>query len=306
MRVGAELHGGPHRDDLYDAAVDVVVVGHGVGREDHGHAGRGDGGVDQADRADRRRRGGRPGVGLDEGAVLGDVAQDAGAQGGDGQAELESGTGDQRRIDGTDAVGPLVQRLFQRVEVEHRAPARAQASTHAGQAEPGTREQAQCVALATPAGASGLASGAPVRGGGWHGLLTGGDDAGREGEGRAGALREFVLDLSAEAGAVEGAEPRLLPEDALGGGHGHDVVLDFADALHELGMRTCLGQHRGRDGARRRGRHDVGGDPLHLDQVLQGTHLEGALRAAAGQDERGGARGGGGRHSDDSSTVTVA
>ena len=99
IRVAPSGGGGGDRDDLDHPAVDVVVVGHGVGREDHGHAGRRDGAVDQVDRPGGLGRGRGAGVGLDQGAVLGDVAQDAGAQGGDGQAQLQAGAGDQVRVD---------------------------------------------------------------------------------------------------------------------------------------------------------------------------------------------------------------
>ena len=56
MRVAPRRDRGPDRDDLDHPAVDVVVVGHGVRWEDHGHAGRGDGPVDQVDRAGRLAR----------------------------------------------------------------------------------------------------------------------------------------------------------------------------------------------------------------------------------------------------------
>ena len=71
---------GGDRHDLDHPAVDVVVVGHGVRREDHGHARRRDGAVHHVDRAGGlgRRRG--AGVGFHQRAVLGDVAQDAGAR----------------------------------------------------------------------------------------------------------------------------------------------------------------------------------------------------------------------------------
>ena len=54
-----------------------------------------------------------------------------------------------------------------------------------------------------------------------------------------------------------------------------------------------VGAGLSQDGAGHRtgrgGRDDVGDDPFHAHQVLQGADFEGALGAAAGQYERGGA-----------------
>ncbi len=168
----------------------------------------------QVDRAGRlaRRRG--AGIGLDDGAVLGHEAQDAGAQRGDGQAELQAGAGDEGGVDGPDAV---------------LAAARASASASGsrlrtelplvrrwrrtrGRRSPAPASEAHEVALPFAAGLAGLAP--PLRSEvlGGTTLVAREHGARRQGEGRAGALGDLLVDLAAERGAVERAEPGCLPK----------------------------------------------------------------------------------------------
>ena len=204
----------------------------------------------------------RPGVGLDDGAVFGDVAQDAGPQRGDGQAQLQAGPADQGRIDRLDPVGPLVEGGGQWLEVEHRAAARAQATAHPGQAQSGPGQQAEEVALAAAPGPAGRAPRLAVRRGGGHQPVAGQRHGRAEREGRPGPLGDLLLDLAAQPGPLQGVQPLLLAEHALGAGHGEDVALDLVDPPGELVERAGLGQHGGGDGAGRGGGHDLGDDAL--------------------------------------------
>ncbi len=92
---GAEMHGRLDRDDLEHAAIDVVVVGQVPRREDQRDAGRSQGALNEVDRTGGVAGSRGAGIGLDDGAVLGHVAQDTGPQGGHGQADLEAGSLDQ-------------------------------------------------------------------------------------------------------------------------------------------------------------------------------------------------------------------
>ena len=146
---------------------------------------------------------------------------------------------------------------------------------------------------ARPAGlAPPLATGVARR----HHLVARQHGGRREGERGAGALGDLLVDLAAERRPVERAEPGLLPEHVLGLGPGQHVALDLVHPVLELGQGAGLGQDGGGDGTGRRGRDDVGGDPLHADEVLEHPDLEGSLGPAAGQHERGGSRGGSRRH----------
>ena len=183
----------------------------------------------------------------------------------------------------------VAQRVGQRVEVEHRAAAAAQLAADPGQPEPGAGEQPRPGGAGACAGPCGPGAGpcGPVSQA-RHDLVAGQHGRGGQGEGRAGALGDLLVDLAAQRRAVERAQPGLLAEDVLGVGPGQHVALDLVDPVRELGERARLGQHGGGDGAGRGGGDDVGRDPLDADEVLQHPDLEGALGAAAGQDERGG------------------
>ena len=104
----------------------------------------------------------------------------------------------------------------------------------------------------------------------------------------AGALGQGLHDLGTERRAPQRAQPRLLPEDVPGAGHGQDVVFHLLHPVGELGEGAGLRQHDGTDGAGRGGRDDVRDDAFGADQVLQRTDLERALGPASGQHERGG------------------
>ena len=158
-----EFDGGPHRDELDDAAIDVVVVCHWMGREDHGHAGGRDRAVEHVDRAGSlaRRRGAR--VCLDDRPVFGHVAHDAGAQCGHGETQLQAGPCHQGRIDGAYAlVRAVAQGVGQRVEVEDGAAAGAEPTTHPGEPQRGAGDEAQQVALALAPGPLRLAALVPA------------------------------------------------------------------------------------------------------------------------------------------------
>ncbi|HKH88497.1 MAG TPA: hypothetical protein VKA05_06720, partial [Acidimicrobiales bacterium] len=282
---------GADGDDLDHATVDVVVVAHRVGREDHGHARRGHRAVDQVDRAGGRPLGRRARVGLDDRPVLGDEAEGAGPQGGHGQAELQARPPDEGRVDGPHALAVAgAERVGQGVEVQDGTAARAQLPAHTGEPEDGAGDEAQDVALAAAPGPTRPAPLPPVgRSRRGHDLAAGEHGGGREGKRRAGALGDLLVDLAAERGAVESGEPRLLAEDVPGVGPGQHVGLDLVDPLRELRERAGLRQHGGGDGAGGGRGDDVGHDPLDADQVLQHADLEGPLGASSGEDERGGA-----------------
>jgi len=152
------------------------------------------------------------------------------------------------------------------------------------------------MALATAPRPPGGAPSTTIRNG-RHGVRTGRENCDRaQRERRPGALGDLVVDLAAERGAVERAEPRLLAEDVLAVRHGQHVVLDLAHALCELGQGSGLGEHRGRDGTGGSGGDDLRCDLFDTDEVLQDADLEGAFGAAAGEDERGRADALVGRH----------
>ena len=173
------------------------------GREDHGHAGRGDGAVDEVHRTGGGARGAGPGVGLDDRPVLGDEAQDAGAQRGHGQAQLQARAADQRRVDGTDAVTCAVaEGGGQRLEVEDRAAAGAEVAAHRATGTRHRRPGAACGAGACGGpGAPGAAHGAPS--GRRHRLAVGQGASRAEGERWSGALGDLGVDLAAERGPLE-------------------------------------------------------------------------------------------------------
>ncbi len=255
-------------------------------REDHRHARRRDGAVHHVDRPGGlgRRRG--AGVGFDQRAVLGDVAQDAGTQRGHRQPQLQAGTGDELGVDGPDPVLAAVpERALQRVQIEDRAAAAAQVTPDAGQPEAGAGHQPGQVTLPLPPGPPGLAPAFAAGVARRHDLVAGKHGRGGQGERRPGALGDLLVDLAAQRGPVERAEPGLLAEHVVGLRPGQHITLDLVHTVEELGERAGLRQDGGSDGAGRRGRDDVGGDPLDADQVLQHADLEGALGAAAGQHE---------------------
>ena len=190
----------------------------------------------------------------------------------------------------------MAQCTLQRVQIEDRAAAAAQLAADPGQPEPGPGQQPGQVALALASGLAGLAPALATGVAGGHDLVAGQDGRGGQGEGRAGALGDLLVDLAAQRSAVERAQPGLLAEDVLGLGPGQHVTLDLVDPVNELGEGASLGQHGGGDGAGGGRGDDVGGDPLHADQVLEHPDLEGALGAAAGQDEGRGPGAGIGGH----------
>ena len=296
----------PDGDDLDDPAVDVVVVRHGAGREDHGHAGRGDGAVDEIHRAGGGARRGGARIGLHDRPVLGDEAEDAGTQRGDGQTQLQARTLDQGGVDGADAVtGAVAEGVGQGLEIEDRAAAGAQVAPHPGEPETCTGGQPQQVALSLPAGPARLTPRAASGGGGRHHPALGLGADGAERERGAGALDDLAVDLASERGPLESAQPGLLPEDVLGLRPGQHVPFDLVDPLRELGQRAGLRQHGGRDGAGGGGGDDVRCDPLHADEVLQHADLERPLGASAGEDERRWGRCAGWGSSSDSDTAPV-
>ena len=237
------------------------------------------------------------GVRLHDGAVLGHEAQDAGAQRGDGEAQLQARAGDQGRVDGPDpGLAALPQGTGQRLEVQDRTAAAAQVPADPGQPEPGPGDETGQVALAPATGPAGLTPPLAAGVARWHDLVARQHRGGCEGKGRAGALGDLLVDFAAERRAVECAEPGLLAEHVVGLGPRQHVALDLVHPVLELGQGARLGQDGGGDGAGRGGGDDVRDDPLHADQVLEHPDLEGSLGPTSGQHERGGSRAGSRRH----------
>ena len=154
-----------------------------------------------------------------------------------------------------------------------------------GQPEPGAGHQPRQVPLPLPPGPTGLAPSFAAGVARRHDLVAGEHGRGGQREGWPGALGDLLVDLAAQRRPVEGAEPGLLTEHVVGLRPGQHVTLDLVHTVEELGEGTGLRQDGGGNGTGRRGRDDLGGDPLDADQVLEHADLEGALGAAAGQHE---------------------
>ena len=234
------------------------------------------------------------GVGLHDRAVLGHVAQDAGPQRGDGQAQLQARAGDQRGVDGPDPVlAAVAEGAGQRVQVEDRAAAAAQLAPDPGQPEPGAGHQPGQVALAPapgPAGlapplAAGVARPAPPR------CPASTVDGVRGNGGRVPSVISWWISRPSAVPSRAPSQACLPNTCSVWVQASTSPSISFTRSSNS-GERAGLGQDGGGDGAGRRGRDDVGGDPLHADQVLEHADLEGALGPAAGQHERGGSRGG--------------
>ena len=148
------------------------------------------------------------------------------------------------------------------------------------------------MALALAPGLAGLTPALATCVTGRHDLVPGQDGRGSQWEGRPCAFGDLLVDLTAERGAVQCAEPGLLAEHVLGLGPGQDVALNFADPVLEFGEGAGLGQDGGGNRTGRGGGDDVGGDPFDADEILEHAHLEGAFGATTGEDERGGTRAG--------------
>jgi len=145
--LGPEADRGLDRDVLQDPAIHVDVVGQRPGREHHRDARGGEDALDEVDRPGATPGHGGDGVLLDQGAVLGHVAQQSHAERGHRQPELQARAGDQGGVDRQDpARSADAQRPGERIEREHRprvapepAPRPRQVADGAGE----TRRQIQ-------------------------------------------------------------------------------------------------------------------------------------------------------------------
>ena len=202
-------------------------------------------------------RGRRAGVGLDDRPVLGDEAQDAGPQGGHGQAELQARPA--RRGPGRRAA--CRRRCRERSasargsRLRTAAAARAQLPAHPGQPEAGAGDEAQDVALAAAPGPArpGAAPGGRTVAGGTTSLPASTVAGVRGNGGRVPSVISWWISRP-ERGAVERGQPRLLAEDVLGLGPGQHVALDLVDPLRELRRACGPGPARWRRWRRRRSR----------------------------------------------------